>query len=433
MAADGARRLSTFAEAKRRAMSEYDLPADQDASAWGESPDEATFAQGRLPGRTYASTSFIINRPSSRDLGQPARFVHKVFDTDGETRVVYDGTEWLISETPRGRYQIKLLVAREAGAVKELWIQRVPSAGSPENVKVLANLRREDAGRLVELLRNLDCIPIEGCKAVTVDDALVRDLFADPDSLVAIYRQDPARFRKLITDDEAARDVVALTYRRNQVEHFRRLLNDSDFFDREVATHKDSRRESVWQRFFEQNPWILGVTLAGQLVTSWNHDKLEQVVAGPSVAGAGKRIDALMRTAGRIRSMIFAEFKRHDAHLLHKEHRSGCWSPSEDLAGGVAQAQGTVYRAVRAIGERLADAAPDGSELPGQFTYLIRPRSFLIVGQLTDLKGESGGDHVDRIRSFELYRRQLEEPEVITYDELLARAEWFVTTSADAD
>jgi hypothetical protein len=32
-----------------------------------------------------------------------------------------------------------------------------------------------------------------------------------------------------------------------------------------------------------------------------------------------------------------------------------------------------------------------------------------------------------------LYRRQLEEPEVITYDELLARAEWFVTTSADAD
>jgi hypothetical protein len=154
---------------------------------------------------------------------------------------------------------------------------------------------------------------------------------------------------------------------------------------------------------------------------------------GPSIAGAGKRIDALMRTADRIHSMIFAEFKRHDAHLLHKKHRPGCWSPSEDLAGGVAQTQGTVYRAVRDIGQRLADTAPDGSELPGQFTYLIRPRSFLIIGQLADLEGESGGDHLDRIRSFELYRRQLTEPEVVTYDELLARAEWFVTTSADAD
>lgn len=98
------------------------------------------------------------------------------------------------------------------------------------------------------------------------------------------------------------------------------------------------------------------------------------------------------------------------------------------MAGGIAQAQGTVYRAVRELGERLADTAPDGSELPGQFTYLIRPRSFLIIGQLTELEGESGGDHLGRIRSFELYRRQLEEPEIITYDELLARAEWFVTT-----
>jgi hypothetical protein len=81
---------------------------------------------------------------------------------------------------------------------------------------------------------------------------------------------------------------------------------------------------------------------------------------------------------------------------------------------------------VREIGERLADTAADGSELPGQFTYLIRPRSLLIIGRLTDLVGDGGGDHLDRIRSFELYRRQLEEPEIITYDELLARAEWFV-------
>jgi hypothetical protein len=34
------------------------------------------------------------------------------------------------------------------------------------------------------------------------------------------------------------------------------------------------------------------------------------------------------------------------------------------------------------------------------------------------------------LRSFELFRRNLHEPEVITFDELVARAEWHVETAA---
>jgi hypothetical protein len=413
------------------AMNSEEWPSDPWGSNWGETEEETTYAKGRLPGRTYISKSFLIDRNASRDYGQPARFVQKVFDTEGESRVVFDGSEWLIAETPAGRYQVKLLVAREAGVVKELWIQRVPAAGSPDKVKVLANLRRDDAGRLIELLRNLDCIPVEGDHAVRVDDALVRDLFADPASLIALYRHDPARFRQFITDDTAAKDVIALAHRRAQVQHFEHLLNDKEFFAGELEGSNTKSREAIWQRFFENNPWILGVTLAGQLLTSWSNDKLEQVVAGPSVAGVGKRVDALLRTSGRVRSMVFAEFKTHDAPLLGEEYRSGCWAPSEHVTAGIAQIQGTVHRAVQAIGERIADTAPDGSDVPGDVTYLIRPRSFLIIGQLTDLKGQAGGDHQDRIRSFELYRRHLTEPEVITYDELLARAEWFVAAPVD--
>ena len=162
-------------------MTDNDWPPD-----WAETEDETTYAQGRRPGRIYASRSFRITNPTSRDFGRSARFIYKVLDTEGESEAVYNGTEWLISETPRGRYQVKLLVAREAGNVKELWLQRVPAMGSPDRVKVLANFRRENAARLVDLLSNLDHIPVEGDHAVRVDDALVRDLFADPDSLIAL-------------------------------------------------------------------------------------------------------------------------------------------------------------------------------------------------------------------------------------------------------
>ncbi|HET6921056.1 MAG TPA: Shedu immune nuclease family protein, partial [Jiangellaceae bacterium] len=117
--------------------------------------------------------------------------------------------------------------------------------------------------------------------------------------------------------------------------------------------------------------------------------------------------------------------------LLGREYRSGCWSPHDELAGGVAQAQGTVQRGIEALGIRLPDLAEDGSELPGEFTYLLRPRSYLIVGHLAQLVGQEGGHHLDRIRSFELFRRHLLAPEVITFDELLARAEWLLEADTD--
>jgi hypothetical protein len=84
--------------------------------------------------------------------------------------------------------------------------------------------------------------------------------------------------------------------------------------------------------------------------------------------------------------------------------------PSKELAGGVAQAQGTVHRAVRDLGERLESLASDGSVFPDDHSSLVRPCSFLIIGQLQQLPGQAGGDHQEKIRSFELYRRNTAEP-----------------------
>ena len=404
---------------------------NEDDSEPVEDDPETIYAIGRLPGRTYASKTFPVMGELSRDYGQPARFIYKVFHNGEETEVTLEGTEWLVRETTAGRYQIKLLVAREAGRIKSLWIQRVPGPGYSGQVKTLMCLDRENSAALIELLRNLEHIPVEGGSSVRVDDALVRDLFASPGSLVSVYRKDPERFRQLITDDASARDLIAVSHRRQQVETFKRLLSDEDFFDEEASQYP--RPEDVWQKFFESNPWILGVSLTGQLLTGWSTEKLEQVVVGSSISGVGKRTDALLRTAGRIRSMVFAEFKTHRTRLLSEPfYRSGCWAPSKHLAGGVAQVQGTVNLTVHDISDRITELAPDGTEIPGEFTYLIKPRSFLVIGMLSEFIGERGGHDMARFRSFELYRRNLVEPEVITFDELLARAEYLVET-ADAE
>jgi Domain of unknown function (DUF4263) len=335
--------------------------------------------------------------------------------------------EEVVSTTPAGRTQIKLQVAREAGRVREIQIERVVATGSVARVEKILTLRRQAAGRLIDLIHALEYIPVEGDEiTVRIDDQTLRDLASDPSAMGRLYGKDPETFRQLLRDDPSADDLVALAHRKQVVERFRRLLRDADFFA-EAQAACAGRREAVWQRLLEQNPWILGISLAGQLLTSWDNAKLEQVVAGFSIASAGKRTDALLRTSGQIRSLVFAEIKHHETPLLGIEYRPACWAPSTDLAGGVTQVQQTVFIATRQIGDRLADIDEEGAET-GEATSLVRPRSYLIVGHLDELRGASGV-HRPKHQSFELYRRNLYEPEIITFDELLARAEWHVAVA----
>lgn len=392
-------------------------------------PNEVTFAQGRQPDRTYISRSFPLDLRASQDVGHPARFITKVFDeleterrgSDPESG--FDHEEFVVHTTPAGRKQVKLQVAREAGSVRELVIQKVPTNADATKVETILTLDRIGAQRLIDLVKILDHIPIEGGTSVRVDEQALREFFADPEAMNTLYDNDPTRFRQLIESDTEAEDVVAIARRRAVVRHFRRLLEDPAVFA--AAVEEADGPESVWQQLLEENPWILGATLVGQLLTSWDDDKLEQVVAGFSVAGAGKRVDALLRTNGRIRSMVFVEIKHHETPLLGREYRSECWSPSPELCGGVTQVQQTVHRATREIHGRLAERDETGADT-GEHTYLVRPRAYLIVGTLEQLRGQ-GGVHHAKFESFELYRRNLYEPEIITFDELLARAEWNCT------
>ena len=136
------------------------------------------------------------------------------------------------------------------------------------------------------MIQALKHIPVEGGETVRLDDQTLRDVFADPDALVRLYGRDPEKFRDLIRNDASADDVVALAHRKKIVERFRELLTDDAAFELARAACGGDR-EKVWQRFLDANPWILGVSLAGQLLRSWDDSKLEQVVAGFSIAGPG--------------------------------------------------------------------------------------------------------------------------------------------------
>lgn len=76
------------------------------------------------------------------------------------------------------------------------------------------------------------------------------------------------------------------------------------------------------------------------------------------------------------------------------------------------------FRQKLAIDDDLGN--PTGEEA---FNYL--PKSFLVVGSLSEFVNDHGVNQ-DRYRSFELFRRSVNTPEILTFDELYERARFIV-------
>ncbi|MCT9001676.1 Shedu immune nuclease family protein [Microbacterium memoriense] len=385
---------------------------------------EADYASLRVLGRTTIGKSFALRFGPAEDIGAPARTIWQVIaEDDGRSRKIEGEEESVVElhQSPAGRVQVKARVVKSRGRVAEIRFERSTGrVGKDASLETLLNLDEEASRRLIDL-----CCAIKGVdpmaeETLKIDEAVMSTVMQNPQALAAIYDRDPERFAAVIQADVSARDVVAIASRKKAIERFEALLSDPAEFS---AARQGATREAVWQRFFESNPWILGVGLAGQLLTAWDPGKLEQVVAGHSISDVGKRVDAVLSTTGLIRSLVFAEIKLHDDPLLESsEYRPGTWAPSRAVAGGVAQALVTAARARDDLGAWIS-ARDDAGYRTGEEIFSGSPRSFLVVGTLASLMRE-GHAHSDKVRSFELYRAATTFPEIVTYDEVLARAKW---------
>ena len=293
----------------------------------------------------------------------------------------------------------------------------------------------DEARRLYGFLRSISLL---GDSAGTLSGRFVEIGNSVPDSVVdafrshpeladnpglvrAVLEMNPELCRAILETEIDAIDVSSLAYRRGQLEAMRRLLTDSAFFEERRASIGATGKEAVWQDFFEQNQWIFGYGLSYVIGEGVQPSKLEQVVAGYSIAGAGKRADALLQTRGILRSLCYVEIKTHETDLVHgTEYRPDVWRPSNELVGAVAQSQKTVQLAAEQL-TSVFDLPAGGGESGGERFFNYTPRSIVVCGRLDEFV-EDDVTNVEKFSSFELYRRSLNSPEILTFDELLDRA-----------
>jgi hypothetical protein len=98
------------------------------------------------------------------------------------------------------------------------------------------------------------------------------------------------------------------------------------------------------------------------------------------------------------------------------------------LTGGVAQVHSTVQATVEDLRGRFLPKDDQGDPT-GEELFNFAPRSFLVIGSLSQFRTDKGVNE-SKFRSFELYRRHVWRPEIVTFDELLERARFIVGSSA---
>lgn len=374
-------------------------------------------------GKTYIS-------PSLKSFGEgteKVRIASKVIESPNSYAFGTIKDEVILRHKEGAKSYIKAKFIEEPRGLFLLNIQGYTVAtDKPHNASF--SFLRPEIEKLLEFIQNILSVSFKDGRAVSIADEDLKKLIVSNNQARMLIQENEEVFSEVIKSEITKEDIIAIGYRKKQLDVYGELLSNPEYFER-IRKSKNTSKEGLWQNYFEKNKWIFGYGLSYFFLSSLDEKKLEQVVQGHDVTSFGKRVDALMKTKGLISSLCFIEIKTHETPLLQKRpYRSGCWAPSQELTGAVAQIQGTVSSAVKSLTQKITFCDELGNPT-GEEAYNYLPKSYLVIGSLGEFANDHGVNE-DQYRSFELYRKNIIAPEILTFDELYERTKYIVQYNA---
>lgn len=381
--------------------------------------DEAEIHKNKLPNKTYISPRVDTAQGS-------LRIASKVIDSEG-LHFAKVKNEVVLRRTQSGRTEIVAKFLEDDRHLNVVTLQSFNgNTGNPHNTHF--SFIGDEIPKLLNFFQNIAAVEFKDNERVNITDSELRKLALSKAQAISLVQDNQDVFSEVIRSEITKEDIVALGYRKKQLAIFSKFLSDRAYFDQIKQSKGAQGDEPLWQMFFERNQWIFGYGLSYFFVTGFDNKKLEQVVEGHDLINHGKRADGLMKSRGIINSLCFVEIKNHETRLLEaSSYRPGCWAPSKELSGAVAQVQITVASAMQNLYGMLhptdKEGAPTGEEI-----FNFHPRAFIVIGSLGEFVTEHGVN-VKQFRSFELYRNGIAGIDILTYDELYERSKFIVDSA----
>jgi hypothetical protein len=196
------------------------------------------------------------------------------------------GDELVLRTTPAGRYEIKATVYEDDRAMRTLTIQKFNAVSGPHD-KYHFSFVGSEIEEFLEFVAGARSVELSDGKKVHVTDQQLRDLVLNRAQAARMFADHEALFVEVAERADLTRDLIAVGYRRKQLDRFDALLHDRDYFESE-REELECTPEALWQAFFEANTWIFGYGLSFQFLSGLDERKLEQVVRGHDLEGPWK-------------------------------------------------------------------------------------------------------------------------------------------------
>lgn len=407
-------------------------------SGMTEEPSEYEYFINKKTDKVYLSRTldaklFVKNENGEIEkLIRPFRIVSKIIESKEDHQFIKDGEQVSLRITTGGRQEIKAKFYEDTRGITTLTIQKFTiDTGIPHNTYF--TFQGDEILTLFNFIRNISILPIAKETSAKFDDKLLEEIILTKEQAVELIAKNPELIKEIIKNNVTTDEIRNLAYRKQQLEKFKNLLEDENYF---VNCKKDFVKtigdEFVWQDFFENNTWIFGYGLNFIFNSPLQDKRLEQVLTGFDFNNSGKRIDALMKTRGVINSFCFGEIKTHKKPLLRQvndPYRGECWAISDELAGAIAQTHKSVQKSIKELSTKVEIKDKVGN-LTGEQIFIYQPKSFVIIGNLKEFKTEKGVNE-DKFSSFELFRQNQTNPEILTFDELYERAKFIVKSDEE--
>lgn len=234
-----------------------------------------------------------------------------------------------------------------------------------------------------------------------------RTLPTDNDSISKMLRlklsdTDKQAAMSLVTEDKSTvnkTDSVTLTKLKNDIElvSLERLIASYE----ELLTKKT--KEETWQCLFNENPFILSLAFGYPAIKISD----QASVGGKRLTGDGEKITDYLIKNGVTNNLALIEIKKPSSTLLNKTaYRGSVYCASTELTGSVTQVLDQCYQ----LQQNIA-TIKNNNRIYDIESYAVH--CILIIGTMPSEEDER--------KSFEIYRRNSKNVQIITFDELLLK------------
>jgi hypothetical protein len=341
------------------------------------------------------------------------RYIRKVMDKEESGQIVKVRGEFVLQCTPGKREQVKVVVHDNDNGRMQFVLQKFRGdTGNPykDTAWYFSQHDFEELTEFLSLVSFVDLtnrgnfqVKLSELKSKVLVDRNEQDLIQ---ALKNVHGEDRLRLLEMIRSENLTKeDIDVLSGRKDGLETFRRQLYDDQNWD-----------EKGWQAFFENNTWIFGYGLDYRFLSI-----IQREAALSEVDLDGKNSVAGDFLLGSTDFTVLVEMKRPDTPIFDLEQsRSRTWKLSKDLFWSVSKILS--QKASWEIKSRSQNFDAKGRPI-SQKTY--DPKCILILGSRDQYAGDDRDTHIKK-QTFELFRRDSRNIEILTYDELYDRAFYLV-------